>query len=118
MDHLTVTEFLERVQHMPDIEAEAELLARKDRSALEMAMLNHERANLMPKSKEHKAIGVELLTMGYDNHRVNQALTARRRKMERLTWARAVTALYGQEGYEACRKWMACMDPDRFRPKG
>lgn len=112
----SLDEFLRRVRSMPDIEAEAELLARKERSALEYNLIVFERDRLDPNGKEARRLGRELVVIGYDNHRLNSVLRNLRRKMDRLTWAKAVTALYGQEGYEACKTWMAAMDPERWRP--
>lgn len=115
---LTVDAFLERVLHMPDTEAERELILRKERGAAEVAVLNTEihqmlEQGLTKKTARVMEMGAALQVIGADNSRINEALKALRRRMDASTWAKAVTAIYGQEGYERCKVWMIQNSPER-----
>lgn len=110
MNHLTVDQFLERIAEMPDIEAEQEIVLRKEHAALEVAMLQRElareKARAGAKSAAVIQIGHALQVCAQDNTRLNASLKDVRARMERLSWGNAVRAVFGSEGYEACRVWM------------
>ena len=115
---LTVDVFLERVIYMPDAEAERELLLRKERGAAQLAMLQTEHHGLRErgiakKSARSLQIGTAIAIVNADNSRVNEALKALRRRMDETTWAKAVIAVFGQEGYERCKVWMIVNNPER-----
>lgn len=115
---LTVDDFLERVLYMPDTEAEQELIFRKERGAAEVAMLSAEAHRLSEQGYAKKTaraneIGKALQVVGADNQRINEALKALRRRMDAATWSKAVTAIFGQEGYERCKVWMLMNNPER-----
>lgn len=115
---LTVDVFLDRVLHMPDAEAEQELLLRKERGAAELVMLQTEHHDMLESGVTKKSarvlqIGKAIAIVHADNGRVNEALKMVRRRMEGANWAKAVTAIYGQEGFERCKVWMIQNNPER-----
>ncbi|CAN7784347.1 hypothetical protein LJR175_008394 [Variovorax sp. LjRoot175] len=107
----TIEGFLERVQYMPDVEAEQELLARKNLQAAETARLQMELRRLDSargvKCKESRDIGYRLQAMTSDNARLASTLKELRIRMERSNWSNAVRAVFGSEGRAQCREWMA-----------
>lgn len=110
MNHLSVDQFIEHVRHMPDIEARQEIEKRLDSLSLQMSLIQSARAELNDTRKdraEHAKLGVELQIIASDNGRLRRMLKETNQRMERINWAKAVTALYGQEGFSACREWMA-----------
>jgi hypothetical protein len=115
---LTVDVFLERVEHMPDAEAEMELILRKERGAADVAMLQTEHHDLIGNGHSKKSarvlqIGAAIATVCADNVRINEALKRIRRRMDAANWAKAVTAIFGQEGFERCKVWMIVNNPER-----
>ena len=102
---LTVDVFLERIQEMPDIEAKEQLVLRQDRELLELNMLSKAKEAAKNKS-DSAAIGAEIATAQRDLGRLRRVLVEINERRSRIEWGRAVTAIYGQEGYAACREWM------------
>jgi hypothetical protein len=92
---------------MPDIEARQEIDLRKSHMSLQLAMLNAELLKVGKKSKQGEAIGSELFTIAHDLAQLNLRRKEINDRMDRISWAKAVTAIYGQEGFTACREWMA-----------
>ena len=134
-EDLTVTQFLERIAHMPLEEAEEELVLRKEQASLELGMLQTELHRLgergtgtKRKSAEGLQVGRAIAVVNTDMTRIGEALRAVRMKLDATSWRSAVKAVYGEEGYEKCRLWMAMntpMDPvraedeiERLRRKG
>lgn len=113
---LPIDTLLERVAEMPDIEAEQELILRKEGFALEMSMLQTELHKLEghgTKSKKTKAqqeIGRALSVIGNDQTRLNAALKLLRQRLEAKRWSNAVMAVCGAEAWAECRVWMAAQD--------
>lgn len=122
-EDLTVKQFLERVSHMPLEEAETELVLRKEQAALDLAMLHTELhrlgemgANKKKKTLEGVQCGRAIQVVHQDMTLIGEALREVRSKLERVTWQRAVQAVFGSEGYDKCRLWIAIntpMDPVR-----
>lgn len=117
MNHLTVDVFLERVREMPDIEAKEQIEMRREGLSLQYNLLLTARQELAPfvardsrDRAEYRRLGVELVTIGYDMGVLRVALKEINARMDRVNWAKAVTALYGQEGFNACRMWMAAAE--------
>lgn len=114
LKQLQVDVFLERVREMPDIEAKEQIEMRREALSLEYNLLMAERERLAPMVRagdraaraEHHQIGVALVTIGYDMGVLRVALKEVNERMSRLAWGRAVTAVFGQEGYAQCREWM------------
>lgn len=110
MKQLAVDEFLDRLQDMPDYEAEQELVMRMETVALELAVLTNARAELEAgpkKSQEWRRLGQEMQILMQDSARLSHALKACRKRQDAIAWPKAVTALFGDEGYTQCRIWMA-----------
>jgi hypothetical protein len=109
MKTLEVDRFLERVRHMPDEEAEIEIVLRLESHRLEYAVATQARQELAGNSKrkaEFVALGRELQILSQDGGRMREELEMVRKRMERLNWGRTVRAVFGDEGYEQCRVWM------------
>lgn len=83
----SLEELLERVTHMPDIEAEQELLARKARQSAETARLQIQLRTLDNargvKGHESREIGYRLQEMTAENALLTAALKQVRVRMER-----------------------------------
>lgn len=119
---LAVDKFLERVLYLPDAEAEQELVLRKERGAAQVAKLQNEHQKLLPRSRKDPErivqLGLAIAAINADSQRINEALKLVRRRMDRTTWAKAVTAIYGQEGYARCKLWMLEQEPPaKVRPQ-
>jgi len=103
----------ERVAEMPDIEAEHELMLRKEGFALEMSMLQTELNRLEghgtknKKTAAQQEIGRALSVIGNDNTRLNAALKLTRQRIETKSWSNAVMAVCGADAWAQCREWMA-----------
>lgn len=117
-DDLTITQFLERVTFMPLEEAETELVLRKDKAQLELGVLQSELHRLgefgtssKRKSEQGLLVGRAMFVVSTDLSRLSEAIKVVRRKIDDTSWRRAITAVYGQEGYEKCRLWMAINTP-------
>lgn len=110
---LPIDTLLERVAEMPDIEAEHELILRKEKSALEMEMLQGELQKISSHGTKNKKtaaqqeIGRALQVMGQDNLRINAALKLIRQRIDARGWNKAVMAVCGPELFAQCREWMA-----------
>lgn len=120
MNHqdLSIDEFLDRLTYMPDEEALLELKMRRERHAGEIAMLRTTQHDLTLAGKTKaspkvRAAGLAIAIVSADLTRINEAIRETNLRMERATWAKAVTAVYGQEGYERCRIWMFQNNPAR-----
>jgi hypothetical protein len=112
MKQLEVNRFLEVVQEMPDIEAEQQIVLRKEQAAMELAMLNTELAKY-GKDKKHPTvieIGHAIQVVCADNVLLNARLKEVRERMSRLQWSEAVRAIFGVDGWAQCREWMAAQE--------
>ena len=115
---LPMDDFLERIQCMPDIEALQEIRMRRDDLSAHMAMLSTTLHDLKLEgrtkaSPKVTAAGHAIAVVNADLTRIKEAIRECNVRLDRLTWAKAVTAVYGQEGYERCRLWMFANDPER-----
>lgn len=110
--------FMERVSAMPDVEAALELELRKEKHAAELAFFATQLHDLdgdhTKQGKQLRAqIGQAIQVVNADNTRLRIAINETNRRRDAATWAKAVTAVYGQEGFERCRIWMFQNDPER-----
>ena len=112
---LTVDELLERTTYMPASEAVDELIARRDKLTLELALLNTERQCFHGRktSPEFVRLGREIAVINCDMSRISSAVKERRMKSGEALWREAIIAVYGQEAYQACKIWMIQHDPER-----
>ena len=107
--------FWERISGMPMFEAEQELVFRKEGILLENAMLAHERACLLEsrgKKNEQEAnrIGVAISENCALMTKISERIKYLRRAQDSIQWRKAVVAIFGQDGYEACAVWVAQND--------
>ena len=112
LTQLTVDEFLDRIATMPGIEAQAELVLRKEQSAGELAMLQTELHRLdgehVSKGDTHRQqVGRAFFIVTTDLGRLNLALKEVKRAVDRAQWSMAVRTVLGDEAYDRCRVWMA-----------
>lgn len=112
MKQLTVTKFLEIAAEMPSIEAEQEIMLRKETACLELAFLNTELAKYNGDKKHPivREIGLAIQVVAQDLSLLNAALKEVRARMERTKWSEAVRALFGEDGWAQCREWMAAQE--------
>lgn len=107
---LPIDIFLERLEDMPDIEAEQEINLRKEGFALEQSMLQTELHKIdAQKSKTERKIeiGRAIQIIAQDNIRLNAKLKIVRERIWNRGWGKAVMAVCGPELYAQCREWMA-----------
>lgn len=112
--------FMERVTAMPDAEAVLELELRREKNVGELAYLAtclHELDGDQTREgkRERAQIGQAIQVINADNARLRIAIKEANRRRDSATWAHAVTAVYGQEGYERCRIWIFQNDPGRLK---
>ena len=110
MRDLPIDAFLERVSEMPEIEALEQLEMRRENAAMQLATVQRERAELEERGRrngEWRRLGQEVPIIGADLSRLNLAIKQINRRMDAISWAKAVMAIYGAEGFAACREWMA-----------
>lgn len=100
--------FWDRLAGMPPVEAEAELLLRKEDATQELVALQRLKAthDRLGQRTEAQAAGVEMLALNKQLTVINVRVKQLRKLQDRTSWRRAVQALYGQEGVEACLVWI------------
>lgn len=96
--------FWERLEEMPDLEAEQELVTRRLIIVRENAELVQKRAG--NSSKFGQELGIRISQNSLQLTLLNDRLKEVRQRMDRASWRKAVIALYGQEGYEECVAWI------------
>lgn len=91
-----------RLEEMPDVEAIQELRLRRD-GVLDRVrfMQNDDRGRFVPQHGDEIYASQRLLTL------LNDELRNRNIRLDSLSWKNAVTAIFGEEGYEKCRIWKA-----------
>lgn len=99
--------FWERLDGMPDVEADQELRLRRDQLVLENGMLKNEIDHGNLKQRERHRIGVVICENNMLINRINQELRDISNRNTKTTWRRAVVAVLGEEAAEACRIWIA-----------
>ena len=103
--------FWDRLEQMPAWEAEQELVLRRERNQLELAVLTVARSEVSERpgkqsKREAERIGVEIQSINRQMTRINERIKYLRRLMDRLQWKEAVKAVFGDEGYEQCVVWI------------
>jgi hypothetical protein len=125
MKQLSIVEFLDYIAFMPDIEAEGEIIQRREAVKLEFNMLTTLRHDEVVrtgvgkgknKSKTLVEIGAAISVIGSDLALLNEALKKLRQRMDRTAWREAVLALYGEEGVLQCKLWIIQNDTNPNRP--
>lgn len=111
VQQLPVDTFIERLADMPDVEALQEIELRMEHHALEIAVIQRaleKLVGLQGKSvkAERTALGYELAAMCSDHRRMKTIRGTLDRRVQDRKLAKAVRALFGDEGYEQCRIWM------------
>ncbi|MES2730001.1 MAG: hypothetical protein V4621_07925 [Pseudomonadota bacterium] len=96
--------FWERLEEMPDLEAEMELVARRLIVLRENAELIAQKTGR--NSTHGDELGIHISQNGLQLSLLNERLTEIRRRMNRASWQNAIRAVYGAEGYEKCRAWV------------
>lgn len=97
--------FWDRIEEMPLIEAEQELVLRREKNNLTIAMLKREQETAWPQ-KEKDKIGVEMFQVMAQMTKINERLKYIRKLQDTIRWKNAVKALYGQEAVEQCLIWI------------
>lgn len=92
--------FLDRLQDMPDIEAIQEIDIRLDAMAVKRKSLA---------GKQDAKIDTLRQSMNCDQERLRKARHLMVMRFDALKWSRAVRSIFGDEGVEKCRIWMAQM---------
>jgi len=111
--------FLEAVRFMPDVEAIQELQLRRETGLEELAMLKTvlhdlELEGAQKSNPKVMAAGRAIEIVNTDLARLNMAIKECNKRIENWYWQKAVTAVYGAEGYQRCRIWMYQNCPERF----
>lgn len=119
MNHLPIDIFLDRIADMPDLEALEQLEMRRENAVAQRAVMTTARAELEAdgrKDAEWRRLGQEVLVLCADLSRLTLATKQINRRRDMTSWAKAVTAIYGQEGFNACRQWMAMFTDRKTTP--
>lgn len=111
------TVFWERLDGMPDYEADQELRLRKDELVLENAMLKNEIDHGRHSDRERHRIGVVICENNMAINRIKQELRDISNRSTKTSWRKAVLAVLGEEAYEACRIWIAQTEDKLGREK-
>lgn len=96
--------FWERIAEMPWVEAEQECVSRREQLAGRIQELTIERMSAVLKHREE--VGTEIADCAAQLTRLNGRIKYLRKAQDNVNWRKAVTALWGQEGYEMCREWL------------
>lgn len=119
MTEVPVAEFLNNVAHLPDIEAEGEIIQRRETHKLEYASLLNEKVLIFQRTgartKEIRELNLAMSLIASDLSLLNEALIKLRQRMDRLSWQSAVRALYGDEGVLQCKLWIIQNDDNPNR---
>lgn len=97
--------FWARLSEMPWLEAEEECVKRKENLNLQIAMLLTAKNESRSKN-ESERIGREIQALHQTHGMLTDKIKWYRTRLSQVTWQRAVTAIWGKEGYDACRDWM------------
>lgn len=98
--------FWDRLEEMPLIEAEQELVLRREENSLALAMLKNEKSNVRNRFAE-KDIGNEMANLMAQMTKINERIKYIRKLQEKFKWKNAVSALYGQDAADECVIWIA-----------
>lgn len=104
--------FWERVTSMPALEAEQELVLRRERYAVEQQELILARAAAERRHDHttHAALGRQMFVLAQQAVQINERIKYLRRVGDRVTWREAVKQVLGQEAAEQCAAWIAQND--------
>lgn len=96
--------FWERLEEMPDIEAEMELSKRRVIVIRENAELQAFLSGRFNKDAERA--GERMRDNNLQLVMLNEELKIVRKRMDRVSWKNAVVACFGQEAMETCLHWI------------
>jgi hypothetical protein len=101
--------FWERVNAMPLLEAEQELVLRRERYAVEQQELTLARAAAEQRRDHttHAALGRQMFVLAQQVVSINERIKYLRRIGDKVNWRRAVAEVLGQEAVEKCAAWIA-----------
>ncbi len=104
--------FWERVTAMPSLEAEQELVLRRERYAAEQQelMLAREIAERRRDHTAHAALGRQMFILAQQVVAINERIKYLRRMSDRITWRKAVQEVLGPDAFEQCSAWIARND--------
>lgn len=104
--------FWERIVGMPSLEAEQELVLRREGVTAEMSALQSEleEAKRRRNATAESAIGRQLFQLAASLTLVNERIKYLRQVADRIMWRKAVKEVLGQEAYEQCCEWIAMHD--------
>jgi hypothetical protein len=99
--------FWDRLQDMPPMEAEQECVMRRERIALENAMLHTERTKINPpvgstQRKEFADMGVAMSENMAQMTKLNERIKYLRRLQDKVQWRETVRELFGDDAVEQC----------------
>lgn len=103
-DHI----FWELLLDMPDIEAVRELQSRRSELIQRKTEItDYWRGRYVKRSEEDNEtiVAIDLALI-----KVNEEIKFRNRCLDSVSWRNAVRAIYGEEGYLACREWIVMND--------
>ncbi len=110
--------FWDRIAGMPSLEAEQELVLRREGITTELSALQSALAAATRRhdSTAESAIGRQIFQLSASLTLVNERIRHLRHVADRIMWRKAVKELFGQEAYERCAEWVAMNDEaDPFR---
>lgn len=93
--------FWDRLHGMPNWEAEQECVMRRERLALENAMLNVEKAKSR-RPLERDQLGAAILENNSQLTTINERIKYLRKLQDRIQWKETVRALFGDEAVAQC----------------
>ncbi len=104
--------FWERVNAMPALEAEQELVLRRERYATEQQELTLARTAAEKRCDHttHAALGRQMFVLAQQVVSINERIKYLRRVGDRISWREAVKEVLGPEAVEQCAEWIARND--------
>lgn len=104
--------FWDRIAGMPSLEAEQELVLRRERISSELSAMQLELADAKRRRDytAESALGRQLFRMAASLTLVNERIKYLRKVHDTIMWRRAVSAVLGADAYEQCAAWVAQHD--------
>lgn len=108
---IPIAEFERQIEYMPVPQRLAVLQDMRSHLGLQKAVVLNELAELKerglaPGHSKLKALGVALSTINADLGVIGRQLKKVNEHLNTCRWQDAVVALYGPDGYAACREWV------------
>jgi hypothetical protein len=109
--------FWERLEEMPWLEAEQECVIRREDLCLQLAVVNRALSDTGKESRAGRELAGAVHDINGQLGLLNERIKFLRKAQDRISWGKAVTALWGEEGYAACRAWMEAQRVEAGAPK-